>query len=93
MSTREVHEDTEPESWISTLTVVCDPPDTITPSHQTLEPPFICNLMPLSDVEPEDEPEEEGVGVVVGVLVGVLVGVVVGTTVADPVVEEDEPAT
>jgi hypothetical protein len=74
MVTQEV---TDPESVISTFTVVSPPPDTTTPTHHTLVPLFNPTLMVL--------PEGADVG---GALVGV-VGLVVGAAVAAPEEEED----
>jgi len=70
--------------------VTCDPPDTITPSHHTLDPGFISTFKVLPT---DDEPDEYPVvgledPVVLGSEVGAEVGTGVGAT--DPVAEEPE---
>lgn len=91
MSTREDQAETDPESMSSTFTVVSDPPVTITPTHQTLEPPLNCTLIPPLLLL-EGGAWVGAVGVVVGVVVGLEVGEVGGTVEDEPVEgAEDDP--
>lgn len=70
----------EPESFISTFTVVSAPPETRTPTHHTLLPVFKPTLMVFAP------------GWLVGADVGADVGAMEGTDVGvegDPVEEEE----
>lgn len=85
MSIKDTHEVTEPESVNSTFTVVSAPPETMTPTHHSLEPEFNPTLI----VSPVGVPGlEVGAGVVVGagVFTGLSVGATGGVCVGAPVV-------
>jgi hypothetical protein len=84
----------DPESVISTLTVVSPPPDTITPTHHVLVPLFNPTLMLVAEGAEVGAdvavPEVVPVGLVVGAVEGAAVGAVVGAAVLVPVAEEPD---
>ena len=86
MSTKETQEAEELESFNSTLTVVSPPPETMTPTHHSLEPPFNPTLT-VSPVPGLEVGAEVGalVGAEVGAVVGAEVGLVVGAVEGAPV--------
>jgi hypothetical protein len=69
-----------------------DPPDTTTPNHHTLVPPFSCSLMlPAAGAEVGVVGLVVGAeGAEVGAVVGLVVGLVVGAAVEEPEDDEDE---